>query len=69
MLVLGGTGNLFGAMLGTLVFVWFEHLVSSINPFHWLTIVGVLLVAIVLFAPRGLTGAMASLAMRLRTRS
>jgi len=56
MLVLGGTGNLFGAMLGTLVFVLFESLVSTITPFHWLTLVGVLLIAVVLFAPRGLTG-------------
>ncbi|MBK4214617.1 branched-chain amino acid ABC transporter permease [Paracoccus caeni] len=56
MLVLGGTANLFGAMIGTTVFIWFEHLVSSVNPFHWLTIVGVLLVTVVLFAPRGLTG-------------
>lgn len=68
MLVLGGTGNLFGAMIGTTVFVWFEHLVSSINPFHWLTIVGVLLVAVVLFAPRGLTGAAEQLWARLRGR-
>lgn len=56
MLVLGGTANLFGAMIGTTVFIWFEHLVSSVNPFHWLTIVGVLLVTVVLFAPKGLTG-------------
>lgn len=66
MLVLGGTGKLFGAMVGTLVFVWFEDLVSAINPFHWLTIVGVLLVAVVLFAPRGLTGAAAALWTRIR---
>lgn len=56
MLVLGGAGNLFGALLGTLVFVWFEDLVSAINPFHWLTMVGALLVAVVLFAPGGITG-------------
>lgn len=63
MLVLGGAGNLFGAMVGTLVFVWFEDLVSAINPFHWLTVVGVLLICVVLFAPRGLTGAVAGLWM------
>jgi branched-chain amino acid transport system permease protein len=66
MLVLGGAGNLFGAMIGTLVFVWFEDLVSAINPFHWLTIVGVLLICVVLFAPRGLTGAAVALFARLR---
>jgi branched-chain amino acid transport system permease protein len=66
MLVLGGTGKLFGAMVGTLVFVWFEDRISAINPFHWLTIVGVLLVLVVLFAPRGLTGTAEALWRRWR---
>jgi branched-chain amino acid transport system permease protein len=70
MLVLGGTGRLFGAMIGTLVFVWFEDMVSAINPFHWLTIVGLLLIVVVLFAPKGLAGAVTSLwtAISLRRR-
>jgi branched-chain amino acid transport system permease protein len=59
MLVLGGTGSLFGALIGTVVFMWFEDLVSAANPFHWLTMVGALLIAVVLFAPRGLYGTMA----------
>ncbi|MET3927949.1 branched-chain amino acid ABC transporter permease [Devosia sp. 2618] len=66
MLVLGGAGRLFGAMLGTLAFVWFEDRVSAINPFHWLTIVGVLLVVVVLFAPKGLVGAIEAIWQRLR---
>lgn len=69
MLVLGGAGNLFGAMIGTLVFVWFEDLVSAINPFHWLTIVGALLICVVLFAPKGLTGAAMSLFARFKGKS
>jgi branched-chain amino acid transport system permease protein len=56
MLVLGGTGSLFGGLIGTVVFMWFEDLVSAANPFHWLTMVGALLIAVVLFAPRGLYG-------------
>jgi branched-chain amino acid transport system permease protein len=59
MLVLGGSGNLFGAMVGAAVFVWFGDRISAINPFHWLTLVGVLLIGVVLVAPRGLTGALA----------
>ncbi len=66
MLVLGGVGKLYGAMVGTLVFVWFEDRVSAINPFHWLTIVGALLVVVVLFAPKGLTGTAESLWKRMR---
>lgn len=60
MLVLGGTGSLYGALIGTLSFMWFEDVVSAANPFHWLTIVGALLIAVVLFAPKGLYGTFAA---------
>jgi branched-chain amino acid transport system permease protein len=56
MLVLGGTGSLYGALLGTIVFQLFEHIVSAADPFHWLTLVGLLLIAVVLFLPSGLQG-------------
>ncbi len=54
MLVLGGAGHLWGALAGALVFQVFEHIVSAANPFHWMTLVGLLLILIVVFAPRGL---------------
>jgi branched-chain amino acid transport system permease protein len=60
MLALGGVGTIWGALVGTFVFLWFEHVVSAANPFHWLTLVGALLVAVVLFAPRGLYGSLAA---------
>ena len=56
MLVLGGTGSLYGALAGTVIFMLFEDFVSAANPFHWLTMVGALLIAVVLFAPKGLYG-------------
>lgn len=64
MLVLGGAGNLAGAIAGTIIFVVFENQVSTISPFHWLILVGLLLVVVVLFAPTGLVG----LAQRLLAR-
>ncbi|WVT75832.1 branched-chain amino acid ABC transporter permease (plasmid) [Sinorhizobium chiapasense] len=66
MLVLGGTGSLFGALTGTVVFMFFEDVVSAANPFHWLTMVGALLIAVVLFAPRGIYGTVASFVIRRR---
>ncbi|MCJ8518676.1 branched-chain amino acid transport system permease protein [Pseudorhizobium tarimense] len=66
MLVLGGTGSLYGALVGTVSFMWFEDVVSAANPFHWLTMVGALLIAVVLFAPRGLYGTAAALVQRLK---
>jgi branched-chain amino acid transport system permease protein len=69
MLVFGGTGSLFGALTGTVVFMLFEDYVSAANPFHWLTMVGALLIAVVLFAPKGLYGtASAFIARRLEKR-
>lgn len=64
MLVLGGTGSLYGALVGTVVFILFEDTVSAANPFHWLTIVGALLIAVVLFAPKGLYGSAAAIVAR-----
>jgi branched-chain amino acid transport system permease protein len=54
MLVLGGAGHLWGALVGALIFQIFEHIVSAADPFHWMTLVGLLLILIVVFAPRGL---------------
>ncbi|WP_310290149.1 branched-chain amino acid ABC transporter permease [Rhizobium sp. BE258] len=64
MLVLGGTGSLFGALSGTVIFMLFEDYVSAANPFHWLTMVGALLIAVVLFAPKGLYGTAAAVLSR-----
>ncbi len=63
MVVLGGVGTLWGALVGTFVFLWFEHVVSAANPFHWLILVGLLLILVVLFAPKGLYGSLAHWAM------
>ena len=54
--------------IGTVVFMIVEEVVSAANPFHWLTIVGLLLVAMVLFAPEGLAGGVRALASRLSAR-
>ncbi|CCM79356.1 branched-chain amino acid ABC transporter permease [Rhizobium mesoamericanum] len=66
MLVLGGTGSLFGALSGTVIFMLFEDYVSAANPFHWLTMVGALLIGVVLFAPKGLYGSTAGFFRRKR---
>lgn len=64
MLVLGGPGSIGGAVLGTVIFMLFESRISAINPFHWLTLVGALLIAVVLFAPDGLSSLFRPLAAR-----
>lgn len=52
MLVLGGTGNLVGAIIGTGLFMGIHHFASSANPFHWLFVIGGLLMLVV-FLPKG----------------
>ncbi|MCU4178683.1 branched-chain amino acid ABC transporter permease [Bosea sp. BH3] len=68
MLVLGGIGHLYGALIGTVIFMALEHTVAAINPFHWMTLVGAVLIAIVLFAPRGLSGTLDQIAALLTRR-
>lgn len=48
MLVLGGTGTLYGAIAGTALFMLIHHTASTMNPYHWLFIIGGLLVFVVL---------------------
>ncbi|MDB5656696.1 MAG: branched-chain amino acid transporter permease [Tardiphaga sp.] len=64
MLVLGGAGHLWGALAGAVLFQIFEHIVSAANPFHWMTLVGLLLILIVVFAPKGLIEPVLLLAAR-----
>lgn len=68
MLVIGGIGNLYGALVGTVIFMMLEHIVASINPFHWMTLVGAVLIAVVLAAPRGLSGTLDELRQLMRRR-
>lgn len=66
MLVLGGAGHLWGALAGTVIFMIFEHIVAAANPFHWMTLVGLLLILIVVFAPRGVIEPVMSLWAKFR---
>lgn len=54
MLVLGGTGRLYGALLGTAIFMVVHHIAASVDPFNWLFIIGFLVLAVVFFFPGGL---------------
>lgn len=57
-LVLGGTGGLYGALLGTILFVVAHDLLSGINPQYWQFWLGLLLIVVVLFARDGILGAL-----------
>jgi branched-chain amino acid transport system permease protein len=51
MLVLGGAGRLHGALIGAVVFTLLHHTAASINPYHWLFVIGAALMGVVLVRP------------------
>lgn len=51
MLILGGAGRLHGAVIGAVVFTVLHHTAASINPYHWLFVIGLALMIVVLVPP------------------
>lgn len=64
-LVLGGSGSLYGALIGTMVFMSAHHVLSDMNPEYWQFWLGALLLVIVLFARDGVMGGLRRAAARL----
>lgn len=54
MLILGGTGRLYGAVIGTLIFMMVHHTAAANDPFNWLFVIGAMVLGVVFFLPRGL---------------
>jgi len=68
MLVLGGTGRLYGAVIGTLAFMAFHHIMAATDPFHWMLFIGLFLMAVVLFLPGGIASGVERLAGLVRAK-
>jgi branched-chain amino acid transport system permease protein len=68
MLVLGGTGRLYGGLVGAIIFMVARDQFSGINPQLWYFWIGLLLVTVVLLLPNGVLGGLAQLTQRLRGR-
>jgi branched-chain amino acid transport system permease protein len=71
MVILGGMGNFAGAIVGAFAFEYLLHLfkdlptIGSVNlGKHWQLWMGMFIVLVVLFAPRGLLGAVERIARR-----
>jgi len=60
MLVLGGTGRLYGALIGTAVFMIAQDQIANINPVYWQFWIGFFIVIIVLMGRDGILGAVDS---------
>jgi branched-chain amino acid transport system permease protein len=64
MLVLGGTGRLYGGLVGAIVFMLAQDYLSGIDPVYWQFWIGFLLVVVVLFAHGGILGGLQALRTR-----
>ena len=56
MVILGGAGRLYGAFIGAAIYVLMEDQLAKLSPEFWEFGIGLLLVLVVLFAPRGILG-------------
>ena len=66
MLVLGGTGRLYGAFVGTAVYLILEDELAKLSPEFWEFGIGLLLVIVVLFMRGGLLGAVDDVMAKIR---
>jgi branched-chain amino acid transport system permease protein len=57
MLILGGLGSLYGAVVGAFVFAALQELYESVTT-HWQLLLGVTIIALVIFLPGGLASVM-----------
>ena len=68
-LVLGGTGRLYGALVGAIVFMLAQDRIAGIDPTYWQFWIGLLLVVIVMFGRGGILGGCDKIRARLRPRA
>jgi len=66
MLILGGTGRLYGGLLGAIVYMVARDQFSGLNPQYWYFWIGLLLIAVVVIVPNGLLGGLSLLTRRAR---
>jgi branched-chain amino acid transport system permease protein len=61
MLIVGGTGRLYGGLIGAAVYMVARDQLAGLNPQYWYFWIGLLLIAIVMFLPDGILGGLALL--------
>jgi branched-chain amino acid transport system permease protein len=69
MLIVGGTGRLYGGLIGAVIYMVARDQFSGLNPQFWYFWIGLLLIAVVMALPNGILGGLAQLRARLWGRS
>jgi branched-chain amino acid transport system permease protein len=68
MLILGGTGRLYGGLVGSIIYMVARDQFSGVNPQYWLFWIGLLLVLVVMFLPNGILGGLARIKLFQRSK-
>ncbi len=68
MVIFGGSQNLLGPMIGASVFAYLQELLTTKFPYIYMLAMGVIMIAAILFMPKGILGVVHALAARLRKR-
>jgi branched-chain amino acid transport system permease protein len=69
MLILGGTGRLYGGLVGAVVYMVARDQFSGLNPQYWYFWIGLLLIAVVMLVPNGILGGLSLLTRRVKALS
>lgn len=56
MAIFGGTGRLYGPVVGASVFAFLEEVLITKFPYYYMLIFGILLIAVIIYLPTGLVG-------------
>jgi branched-chain amino acid transport system permease protein len=67
-LIIGGTGRLYGAFVGAFLFLFLRDWVAELSPVYWYFWIGLLLVVMVAFFRKGIVPSLETLVGRLRRR-
>ncbi|MBN1106040.1 MAG: branched-chain amino acid ABC transporter permease [Deltaproteobacteria bacterium] len=58
MAIFGGTGHLYGPILGATVFALIEEVLITRFPYYYMLLFGMIMIVVILFLPKGLIGLM-----------
>jgi len=56
MAIFGGVGQLYGPVIGAVVFTYLEEVLTTRFPYYYMLIFGIILVVAILYLPKGLVG-------------
>ena len=68
MVIFGGAQNLLGPLIGAAVFAYLQELLTTKFPYIYMLAMGIIMIAAIIFMPRGILGVIHDLAAKLRKR-